>query len=158
MNLMDISDRILEMRPFGPGQDSVHEAYHLDMTNQCLWRREQRILVDPKAFALLCALIEHAGQLVTKNELLDTVWSDEIVCEAVIRFQIRRIRVILQDNPRTPRFIETAHCRGYRFIGQLLAVKPQTVDQRRLPYGFVPALTKLSHSSLEFERVEETIS
>ena len=158
MNLMDISGGMLEIRPCQSEKGSAREAYHLDMTNQCLWRREQRILFDPKAFAVLCALIGHAGQLVTKNELLDTVWSGEIVCEAVIRLQIRRIRAILQDNPRTPRFIETAHCRGYRFIGQLSAVNPQTLDQSRLLYGFVPALTNLSRSPLEFERVEEIVS
>ena len=141
MNLMDFPGGTLEMRPFQPGKGLAREVYRLDMANQCLWRRKQRILFDPKAFAVLCVLIEQAGRLVTKDELLDAVWSGEIVCEAVIKFQIQRIRATLQDNPRTPRFIETAHRRGYRFIGRLAAVLPRTVRKRRLLYDFVPPAT-----------------
>lgn len=137
MNYMDVSDSVIEMRPSRSSQGAV---YRLDMANQCLWKNKRRILFDPKAFTVLCTLIKHAGRLVTKNELLDMVWDGEIVCEAVIKYQIQRIRAILQDNPRTPGFIETAHRRGYRFIGRLAVVPPQTVKKETLFHDFVPSL------------------
>jgi DNA-binding winged helix-turn-helix (wHTH) protein len=135
MNLMDFSGGMLEMRAFRPSKGST---YRLDTANQCLWQKKQRILFDPKAFAVLCVLVKQAGRMVTKDELLDTVWEGEIVCEAVIKFQIQRIRAILQDTPRSPRFIETVHRRGYRFIGRLAVVQPRTVRKRKLLYDFVP--------------------
>ena len=53
--------------------------FRLDTVNQCLWRGrgradEERILLTPKAFALLRYLVEHPGRLVTHDELLDALW------------------------------------------------------------------------------------
>ena len=135
---MDFSSGMLEMKPFRPSKGST---YRLDTANQCLWQRKKRILFDPKAFAVLCVLVKHAGRLVTKEELLDTVWEGEIVCEAVIKYQIQRIRAILQDTPKAPRFIETLHRRGYRFIGRLAVVQPRTVRKSKLLYDFAPPAT-----------------
>src|SRR5262249_7451263 len=55
--------------------------FRLDPSNQCLWRRQEtaqdeRILLPPKAFAVLCYLVEHAGRLVTQEELLEAVWPE----------------------------------------------------------------------------------
>jgi DNA-binding winged helix-turn-helix (wHTH) protein len=54
--------------------------FRLDSTNQCLWRREagreERVLMAPKAFAVLDYLVEHAGRLVTHGELLEAVWAE----------------------------------------------------------------------------------
>src|SRR5262249_48566647 len=49
-------------------------AFQVDTRNACLWREEQVIKLTPKAFAVLCCLIEQAGQLVTKDELWNVVW------------------------------------------------------------------------------------
>jgi pimeloyl-ACP methyl ester carboxylesterase len=56
---------------------------------------------------------------VSKQELLSTFWSDAYVGEAVLKATVREIRKVLNDDPRTPRFIETAHRRGYRFIADV---------------------------------------
>jgi predicted ATPase len=64
-------------------------------------------------------LLAHPGQLVTKEALLDALWPETFVGEAVLKVAIRQIREALGDDPKFPRFIETAHRRGYRFIGQL---------------------------------------
>jgi hypothetical protein len=91
----------------------------LDLTNQCLWRARQRIPLTPKAFCLLRHLIEAADRLVTKQELLDHVWSEAFVGDAVLKVCISEIRRALADGSKAPRFIETLHRRGYRFIGRL---------------------------------------
>ena len=56
-----------------------------------------------------------------KRNLLSAVWPDTFVGDAVLKVTIRQIREALADDPKSPRFIETAHRRGYRFIGQIAA-------------------------------------
>src|SRR5208283_4084999 len=55
--------------------------FWLDTVNECLWRRrddgdDEQIRLSPKAFAVLRYLVEHAGRLVTQDELLDALWPD----------------------------------------------------------------------------------
>ncbi|MEW6127834.1 MAG: AAA family ATPase [Acidobacteriota bacterium] len=97
----------------------IFDSFCLDLTNECLWRGSQTLKLRPKAFAVLNYLLKRAGQLVTKEKLLEAVWPETFVGEAVLKVAIRQIREVLDDDPKTPRFIETAHRRGYRFIGQI---------------------------------------
>jgi DNA-binding winged helix-turn-helix (wHTH) protein len=95
--------------------------FRLDLPNQCLWRsrereEEQRILLSPKAFAMLRYVVERAGRLVTQDELLEALWSEAFVQPEVLKSHIRDIRGALGDDPKTPHFIETLPRRGYRFI------------------------------------------
>src|SRR5262249_13721808 len=94
-------------------------SFRFDFTNECLWRGPQPINLRPKTFAVLHYLLGRPGQLVTKEELLNAVWPGTFVGEAVLKVIIRQIREALADDPTSPRFIETAHRRGYRFIGQI---------------------------------------
>ena len=94
-------------------------AFRLDLDNECLWLGAQVITLRPKAFAVLHYLVRRPGQLVSKEELLNAVWPETFVGDAVLKVAIRQLREALADNPKMPRFIETAHRRGYRFIGQL---------------------------------------
>jgi DNA-binding winged helix-turn-helix (wHTH) protein/predicted ATPase len=97
----------------------VFPPFRLDAGDQRLYRDSDPIDLRPKAFAVLSHLLQRPGQLVTKDELLETVWPDTVVSDAVLKVCIREIREALSDDPATPRFIETAHRRGYRFIGKL---------------------------------------
>jgi DNA-binding winged helix-turn-helix (wHTH) protein len=99
----------------------VFDPFSLDLANECLWRGSQAIKLRPKAFAVLDYLIERPGQLVTKEELLNAVWPGTFVGEAVLKVAIRQIREALGDDQKSPRFIETAHRRGYRFISHITA-------------------------------------
>jgi predicted ATPase/DNA-binding winged helix-turn-helix (wHTH) protein len=104
---------MLPMKEFPP--------FRLDVLNQCLWRigqkeSEERILVTPKAFAVLEYLVERAGQLVTHEELLEGVWRDRMVEPQAVKKRILDVRNALGDCPRKPLFIETVPKRGYRFI------------------------------------------
>jgi len=78
--------------------------FPLDTENQCLWRRrdapgDERVLLTPKAFAVLRYLVEHAGRLVTQDELLDAVWPDTFVQPEVLKYQIADIRGTLYASP-----------------------------------------------------------
>jgi DNA-binding winged helix-turn-helix (wHTH) protein len=61
-------------------------------------------------------LAAHAGELVSKEALLATVWSGTIVSDDSLISCIQELRKALGDDPKNPRFIETRHRRGYRFI------------------------------------------
>jgi len=95
------------------------DPFDLDLVNECLWRGSQSIKLRPKAFAVLEHLIERPGQLVTKENLIAAAWGDTFVADGVLKVTIRQLREALDDDPRSPRFIETSHRRGYRFIGRV---------------------------------------
>ncbi len=91
----------------------------LDRADECVWYGARKITLAPKAFSLLRYLAERRGRLVTKDELLDAVWPGVFVGDAVLKVAVREIRQALNDDAREPLFIQTAHRRGYRFIGEL---------------------------------------
>src|SRR5262245_40883792 len=93
--------------------------FRLDLGNACLWRGPDAIKLKPKAFDVLCYLVEHPGRLVSKDELWRSVWPDVAVTEGVLAVCLTEIRQALGDDAKAPRFIETVHRRGYRFIAPL---------------------------------------
>src|SRR6185437_10294874 len=98
--------------------------FRLDLTNECLWNGARAISLRPKAFAVLKLLIDNPGQLLTKQQVLDTVWQGTFVGDAVLKDNIRQLREALDDDAGSPAYIETAHRRGYRFIGKLFEPAP----------------------------------
>src|SRR5262245_17216893 len=96
--------------------------FRLDLENQCVRRADQEIQLTPKAFAVLRHLLERRGTLVTKNQLLDAVWPDTVVVDAVLKTTVLEIRKALGDDARAPRYVETLHRRGYRFRSEPGAV------------------------------------
>jgi DNA-binding winged helix-turn-helix (wHTH) protein len=95
--------------------------FQLDKVNQCLWRRteagdDERTRLTPKAFDVLRYLVEHAGRLVTQDELLNALWPDTFVQPEVLKSHVLEIRHALGDDAKNPQFIETRPRRGYQFI------------------------------------------
>ncbi len=80
--------------------------FWLDVRNEQLWRGAQALALRPKTFAVLRYLIAQAGQLITQDELLDAVWGQTAVSEAVVRKSIRELRTILDDTAQYPQFIQ----------------------------------------------------
>ena len=76
----------------------VFDCFRLDPDHVCLWRDAEAIILPPKAFAVLHYLMPHPDRLVTKNELLDTVWPETAVTDAVVRVAIGALRKVLDDN------------------------------------------------------------
>lgn len=97
----------------------VFAPFCLDLRAVQLLRGSRAVPLQPKAFAVLRHLAERPGALVTKRELLDAVWADAAVTENSLTQSIRQLRRALQDDTTPPRFIETVHRRGFRFIAAL---------------------------------------
>jgi len=137
------------------------DPFCLDRSNECLWRGSEVIKLRPKAYAVLNQLIGRSGQLVTKEELLASVWPETFVTDAVLKVTIRQLRDALDDDPKAPLFIETAHRRGYRFIGRIAeAAADMTTSTSRhredvQPLGFVGRDEVLSRMRSWLEKMLE---
>src|SRR5436190_14909775 len=82
------------------------------------------VVVDltPKLLDLLLHLLDHAGALVTKEELLDALWTDANVTDNALTQAVSELRQALGDDAGAPQFIKTVARRGYRFIGPVARI------------------------------------
>ena len=65
-------------------------------------------------------LLDHAGELVTKEALLDAIWPDANVTDNALTQAVSELRQTLGDDPGSPLYIKTVARRGYRFVGPLV--------------------------------------
>src|SRR4051812_41039291 len=81
-----------------------------------LVRAGQGLTVEPKAFRALLFLLRNPQRLISKEELLNSVWGDAAVTEGSLTRCIWLLRSVLGDDIRSPRYIETVATVGYRFV------------------------------------------
>lgn len=113
--------------------------FRLDPANQSVWRGTEEIALSQKAFAVLLHIAARPGILVTKRDLLDAVWADTHVTDGALKRCVVEIRKALQDSVEEPRYIQTLHGRGYRFLPatgpgakpETAAARPPVVGRRR---------------------------
>src|SRR4030095_11933464 len=103
-------------------------SFRLDPDNACLWHGTQVIALTPKAFEVLHYLVTHPDRLVPKDTLLDAVWPETGISDAVVRIAIGELRRALGDTAQAPRFIATVHRRGYRFVAPVAAHIEEVLD------------------------------
>ncbi len=121
-------------------------SFRLDTANQCLWHGEARVSLTPKAFGVLRYLVDHAGRLVTQDELLEALWPGIYVNPGVVRKYILEIRRALGDRPDAVMFIETLPKRGYQFVAPVIdesAAGTLSVTGTKRIVGREPALGEL---------------
>ena len=92
-------------------------AFRLDASTTCLWRGEQLLPLPPKPLAVLAYLVARAGQVVTKDELLEAVWPETVVSEGVLKTCLAQIRRVLSETAQVPQYIATVHRRGLSLYG-----------------------------------------
>lgn len=97
-----------------------------------LWRDGHVVPLPPRALGVLTALLATPGVVVSKQSLMDAVWPGTFVTDSSLLEAIGLLRDALGDDRRHPTYIQTAHRRGYRFIGEI------TEPSRVLP-SFVSA-------------------
>jgi predicted ATPase/class 3 adenylate cyclase/DNA-binding winged helix-turn-helix (wHTH) protein len=134
-----------------PSSQWVFESFRLDPEHACLWSAAQAIPLPPKVFAVLHYLVTHPDRLVSKGELLDAVWPETAVSDAVVRVAIGALRKVLGDPAQTPRFIATVPRRGYRFLASVAATSegsdrtgPVTPVALQPPQGELPGVPATS--------------
>src|SRR5215831_5814570 len=105
--------------PSTSGRCFVFGSFRLDIASHRLWRGKLSIPVRPKSWDLLQYLVERPGHLVGKEAVHRHIWPDTAVSDDTITQSIRELRRALGDDARAPRFIETVHGRGFRFIAEV---------------------------------------
>ena len=108
----------------------------LDLSAHRLWRGDREVALRPKSWDVLRYLVERPGVLVTKDALHREIWPDAVVSDDTLTKSIGELRQALADDPRAPRFIETVHGRGFRFIAEMRGIEGSSADARQ---GFEPA-------------------
>jgi TolB-like protein/DNA-binding winged helix-turn-helix (wHTH) protein/Flp pilus assembly protein TadD len=128
------------------------KAFRLDTMNHLLWRDGDRVPLPPKAFDVLAYLVEHAGRVVTQDEILEALWSETYVNPELLRKYILEIRKALGDRPDKPEFIETLPKRGYRFVASV--IDESEVGEKS---GVEPADVPTPYATEEAEATEEKL-
>ena len=132
--------------------------FRLDAINQELFRNEERLRLRPKTFAVLLYLIERAGQLVGKDELLEKIWPDSETVDSSLKVSIGELRKVFGDDRGSPVWIETRKGIGYRFLRTVTrgsAVKLEVEDWYGLQErGFTVERRTMINSKLAYDNIE----
>lgn len=88
--------------------------FRLDPEQRLLARPDAAVQLRPKTLAVLLLLLRRAGAVVSKEEILATVWNGTVVSEYVLTTCISELRAALDDRGKAPRYLRTVHRTGYR--------------------------------------------
>ena len=128
------------------------ERFRLDASKRLFFDADEPVPLMPKAFDILRYLVEHAGSVVEKNDLMDAIWPDTAVEENNLTQNISALRKVLGEKHRENRFIATVPGRGYKFVADVQTVRrykseyseagPPAVESRSVPGAERPAPTE----------------
>jgi predicted ATPase/DNA-binding winged helix-turn-helix (wHTH) protein len=107
---------------FGPFR--LHPARHL------LLKDDMPVSIGARALEILIALVEHAGELVTKDQLVSRAWPNLVVEESNLRAQVANLRKALHDGRTGADYIAAVPGRGYRFVATILRSGQRLTDAR----------------------------
>src|SRR5580692_7550338 len=103
-------------------------AYRLEAQSRMLFRGGDHVALPPKVAELLIALVQAAGRVLTREELLQRLWPDTVVEEGSLTSHISLLRKALGEDPKQQDFIETLPKRGYRFVAPVKRAASQAPD------------------------------
>ncbi|MGH9681919.1 MAG: winged helix-turn-helix domain-containing protein, partial [Candidatus Acidiferrales bacterium] len=109
------------MYEFGP--------FRLDPSERILSRNGVVVPLTGKAFDTLLALVQRAGHLVEKGELLHAIWPDSFVEEGNLKVLISGLRKALGDDREEPKYIVTVAKHGYRFVSEVHRVSGAAFEE-----------------------------
>jgi DNA-binding winged helix-turn-helix (wHTH) protein len=112
-----------EEDPFHLGDWLVEPMLNRVSLNDACVQLEHRVM------AVLVCLAEHAGEVVTRRDLVDSVWDEGFVADNTITHAVTELRKAFGDDARDPRFIETIHRKGYRLVAPVFTEHPSRVTR-----------------------------
>jgi TolB-like protein len=125
------------MHPSGGGTANFRFGpYEADMRLRKLRKRGLRMHLREKSFELLAALLEHSGEVVTREELRRRLWPEGVFVdfENSLNSTVNRLRAVLGDSSAKPRFIETLPKLGYRFVARVVSSRSAPATLAVLPF------------------------
>lgn len=91
------------------------DALIVNCSHNCIYLHEQRIVLQPKVIELLILLCAANGETLSKQSLTEQLWPDTVVGPDSLANCMARLRKALQEDAKTPHYIETVHRKGYRW-------------------------------------------
>ena len=88
----------------------------------------ESVHIEPQVFDLIVHLVRNHDRIVSKDELIETVWNGRIISEAALSSRINGARRALGDNGNDQALIRTLHKRGFRFVGDVQAIDAPDAD------------------------------
>ena len=82
-------------------------------------RNQDTVHLEPRLMELLVYFSHHPGKVLSKNDIIDTVWNQQIVANSALSKSLALLRRAIGDDARRPTYIETIHKRGYRLIAEI---------------------------------------
>jgi two-component system alkaline phosphatase synthesis response regulator PhoP len=107
-------------RTVSPPAEDVHKSGDLvvDLKRLIATKAGQPLNLSPREFRLLAFFIQHRGELLTRERLLESAWEYEsIPFTRTVDMHVAKLRKKIEDDPAAPKLILTAHRLGYRFVG-----------------------------------------
>jgi adenylate cyclase len=127
------------------------EGYTLDFARSSLRMADRSVQLRPKAIEVLHYLVENAGRLVTKEELIQAIWPNVTVTEEVLTHCVSEIRQAIGDSKQTT--IVTVPRRGYRFVATVSRIAAEAgacpSPQAREEAGETPAVPRPAFPKFE---------
>ncbi len=110
----------------------------IDIPRRELRRASELVSIEPQVFDLLVHLVRNHDRIVTKDELIDTVWKGRAISEAALSSRISAARRAIGDSGAEQKLVRTLNKRGFRFVGAVQAAGKTTIpvaqsDARRRP-------------------------
>lgn len=115
-------------------------GWHVDPTACRITRSGETVTLEPKVMDMLCLLASEPGRVWSRDELLDRLWNGFIVGEDTLARTVSRLRKALDDDAKSPRYVETIPKRGYRLIAPVAeSVAPDGMPAPSRPAWLLPA-------------------
>src|SRR3954464_439912 len=102
----------------------LFDAFELDVDQIELRRNGVVVPIEPQVFALLRLLVESRDRMVSKEEVVEKVWSGRFVSDSAVSSRIKSARRALGDDGKEQRFIRTLHGQGFRFLAEVRTLAP----------------------------------
>jgi DNA-binding winged helix-turn-helix (wHTH) protein/Tol biopolymer transport system component len=114
------------------------DNFELDGTKRLLFKEGESVALHPKTFDLLELLVARRGEVLSKDELLETIWEGQFVEESNLTVHISTLRKTLGETRGENRFILTVPGKGYKFIGKEIVVKDEiTIESHKISRVFI---------------------
>lgn len=97
--------------------------FQLDLGNRRFLHLGREVALEPRVFAVIAQLLRRHGELLTRNELLDAVWGHRYVTPSTLNRTIALARRAFADDVAEPRYIQTVHGAGYRYVGPVISAE-----------------------------------
>jgi TolB-like protein/Flp pilus assembly protein TadD len=134
-------------------------GFEVNLRARELWKDGARVRLQDQPFQILAMMLDRPGDVVTREEIRERLWRDgtTVDFEHSVNAAVKRLRAALGDTAERPRFVETLHRRGYRFIAPLDDEVALSLLDRH-PARSRPRLVVLPFDNLSAERAQDYFS